>query len=122
MNHASQWIRILYITGVVLLMAGAIDPLEGSVILLAGSILLTVTAFLNHDRHKKFFLLFSFFILFGVGALFYFSSLGGFGGNTNRSLWWGAFILPYPAGWLGTVILLLMRGIQNRKKNTQKSE
>ena len=36
--------RILYITGVVALIVGAIDPLEGSVILTDGSALVTLLA------------------------------------------------------------------------------
>jgi hypothetical protein len=39
-------------------------------------------------------------IAIGVGALFGLSSIGGFGGTTGRSMWWGLLIAPYPIGWL----------------------
>jgi len=32
------------------------------------------------------------------------SSLGGIGGKSGRSLWWGLALLPYPVGWLMALI------------------
>jgi len=34
----------------------------------------------------------------GVGALWFLSSLGGIGGKSGHSIWWGLLILPYPTG------------------------
>lgn len=116
MKTSLQWKRILYVTGVVLLIAGALDPMEGSVLIAAGSIILSVASWLIHDRHRMLFLVFGILIAFGVIALFYLSSLGGFGGNSKLSYAWGLFILPYPIGWLASIILLIVRGIQNRKR------
>jgi hypothetical protein len=39
-------------------------------------------------------------IAVGVGALFAVSAVGGIGGRSGHSMWWGLLILPYPAGWL----------------------
>jgi hypothetical protein len=32
--------------------------------------------------------------------MFSLSSVGGIGGNSGRSMWWGLLMLPYPVGWL----------------------
>ena len=38
-------------------------------------------------------------IALGVVALWGLSSGGGFGGDSERSMWWGLLVLPYPIGW-----------------------
>jgi len=107
--------RIIYITGVIALIIGAIDPLEGSVVIAAGILLLTLATFMAHDRHWKIFMLSLILIAMGVFFLFYFSSLGGFGGNSTLSWWWGILILPYPIGWLVTIVLIVFRTIKKKK-------
>jgi len=52
-----------------------------------------------------------------VCFLFYFSALGGFGGSSSLSWCWGLLIVPYPAGWLLSVILLIIRAV--KKQNMQ---
>ncbi len=110
-----NWIRIIYIIGVVALIVGAIDPLEGSVLIISGSALLAFSTFLKHDRHWKIFLASFIMIAVGVFFLFYFSSLGVFGGNSTLSWWWGTLIIPYPAGWFMAIILLIVRGGKKKK-------
>lgn len=109
MKDKTKWIRIIYIIGVVSLIAGAIDPLEGSVLIVAGSSLIALSTYFLHDRHRKFFLAALLAIVIGVIALFYLSSLGGFGGNSALSWWWGTLILPYPLGWLASIVMLVVR-------------
>jgi hypothetical protein len=106
--------RIFYIIGVIALIAGAIDPLEGSVIIAGGSLMLAVTTAILKDPHRKIFLWCFVAIAIGVAYMFYISSKGGFGG-TGRSWWYGVPVLPYPMGWLITVILLVFRGIKKLK-------
>lgn len=102
---------------------GAIDPLEGSVIILAGSTCVALATYLLKDKYGKAFLITFLMIAFGVCFLFYFSSLGGFGGNSTLSWWWALLILPYPVGWLLAVIFVVIRAIKNRQKfNSQSSE
>ena len=43
-------------------------------------------------------------VALGVGALWGLSAVGGFGGSSGRSMWWGALLLPYPAGWILGVV------------------
>jgi len=116
MKEKINWIRIIYITGVIALIIGAIDPLEGSVVIAAGILLLTLATFLARDRHWKIFLLSLILIAIGVFFLFYFSSLGGFGGTSTLSWWWGTLILPYPIGWLVAIVFLIIRVIKKPKQ------
>lgn len=109
MNKKINWPRIIYIIGIVALIIGAIDPLEGSVIIAGGSILLAFGTYLTHDRHRKLFFALSILIVIGVFFLFFFSWLGGFGGRSTLSWWWGTLILPYPLAWLTAIVLLIIR-------------
>lgn len=116
MKEKTNWIRVLYIAGIVGLIIGAIDPLEGSVVITAGSALLALSTYLSRDRHWKYFLLSLILILIGVFFMFYFSSLGGFGGKSTLSWWWGILILPYPIGWLIAIILLITRAVKKKQQ------
>lgn len=116
MKKTISWPRIMFITGVIILIAGAIDPLEGSVIIAGGSALLAFSAYHVHDRHKQLFLTGFLLIIFGVASLFYLSSLGGFGGNSTLSWWWGMLIIPYPVGWLLSIITLIVRVVKKPPK------
>jgi hypothetical protein len=121
MKNKAKWTRIIYIIGVIALIIGAIDPLEGSVVIMAGSALLALSAYATSDRHSKIFTASLIMIVIGVAFLFYFSSLGGFGGTSTLSWWWGLLILPFPIGWLTIIIVLIRRAIENKKlKSTSK--
>jgi hypothetical protein len=115
-------IKILYIIGIVASIIGAVDPLEGSVVILAGSALISLSTFLNKDRHWKIFLISFLMIVIGVFFLFYLSSLGGFGGKSSYlSWWWGLLILPYPIGWLVIITLLIIRAFKKKEKEPLKA-
>ena len=115
MEKKTNWMRIIYIIGIVAFIIGTLDPLEGSVVILAGSALISFTSFKTNDRHWKIFLASLIMIIIGVVALFYLSSLGGFGGSSDLSWWWGIFILPYPIAWFMTVITLIVRAFKKAK-------
>lgn len=122
MKLNDQALSILHRAGVVAMIIGAIDPLEGSVVILGGSFLLMLSAWLRKDRQRKAFLTLFLSVLAGVFFLFFFSSLGGFGGSSSLSWWWGLLILPYPIGWLTTLILILIRAVQRRKRTRQATD
>lgn len=111
MKKKINWNRVVFITGVVALVIGTLDPLEGSVLILAGSIMITIASILVHDRYRKIFLASSIMIAVGVALMFYFSSLGGFG-DKGMSWWWGIMVLPYPLGWLLLVVTLIIRVVK----------
>ena len=99
--------RMLVIAGLVLMLAGALDPLEGSVVILGGSALAAAGAFFGRSRSYRLQVIASVLIAIGAGAL---SALGGAGGTTGRPLWWLAICVTYPVGWViglvGAVALL----------------
>jgi multisubunit Na+/H+ antiporter MnhB subunit len=110
-----KWTKIIFIIGIVALIIGAVDPLEGSVVIACGSALLALSTYMKRDQQWKSFLISLMMILVGVFFMFYFSSLGGFGGNSTLSWWWVSFILPYPIGWLLAVILLIGRAVKKKQ-------
>jgi hypothetical protein len=112
MKKKIKWTRVIYIIGVIALIIGVLDPLEGSVVITSGSALIALSTFITRDRHRKIFLLSFIMILTGVFFLFYLSSLGGFGGTSKLSWWWGLLILPYVLGWLASIITLITRAVK----------
>ena len=116
MKTKAKWAYIVYIIGVIALILGAIDPLEGSIVITAGSVLIALSTCITHDRHWKIFMASLIMIVIGVFFLFYFSSLGGFGGTSTLSWWWGTLILSYPLGWLMSIITLIVRAVNKPKQ------
>ena len=95
------WSRILIVLGSIGMLAGAIDPMEGSVVILPGSLILALGTFFNQSERHLFAYRAWVFILIaiGVGALWGLSAAGGIGGKSGHSMWWGVLILPYLIGW-----------------------
>jgi hypothetical protein len=101
MNGRSIWSRILIIVGSIAMLVGALDPMEGSVVILPGSGLVALGTFLGQSERRLIAYRVWVFILIaiGVGAVWGLTWVGGFGGNSGRSIWWGVMILPYLIGW-----------------------
>ena len=101
MNTENPWGRFLIISGYIVMLVGAIDPMEGSLLILPGSGLVALGTYFNDEEHSIFIYRLWMFILIliGVGALFGFSLLGGIGGDSAFSGWWALLLLPYPIGW-----------------------
>lgn len=119
MQYNPRLLSILHKAAVVALIVGIIDPLEGSVLIASGSTLLAFTTAATKKPDKNWYLLAWIMIIAGIVYLFYISSLGGFLGNTGRSWVWGLPILPYPAGWILTLVLLVRGMIRRKKANSQ---
>jgi hypothetical protein len=100
MAGTSRWPRRLIVAGLVAMVAGAVDPLEGSVVILAGSVLVALGAYLSGNPRARLTWAALALIAVGVAAMFAISAVGGFGGRTGRSTWWGLLLLPYPIGWV----------------------
>ena len=94
--------HILFGLGALGFVAGAIDPLEGSVVILAGSMLLLGAEIVRGPERPRtrFWTIVLVLIAIGVAMMAALSSVGGIGGKSGRSWWWGLLLLPYPAGWL----------------------
>ena len=93
--------RILLVVGGIGMLAGAVDPLEGSIVILAGSLLMALGTFLGPKEHRLLaFRIWVFMLIaIGVSALWGLSMVGGIGGKSGHSMWWGLLILPYLIGW-----------------------
>ena len=114
MDKPPPRLRALRITAIALLLLGALDPMEGSVVIAVGSLLLATQVRLAGESRQTLYYATALMILVGVFFLFFFSSLGGFG-KGHLSYWWGLFVLPYPVGWMITVSSLLDTSISKRK-------
>ena len=101
MNSRSMWSRILTIVGSVAMLIGAVDPMEGSLLILPGSGLVALGTFLEQRERRLIVYRTWVFILIaiGAGALWGLSMVGGIGGKAGHSMWWGVLILPYLIGW-----------------------
>ena len=118
MKKKTNWAHILFIIGVVATLLGAIDPLEGSIVVLIGSVLLALSTRLSHERYHKTFLTASVLMAIGVAAMWIFTALGGIGGTSPYSPWWGIFILPYPIGWFVALYALIRRWLNKKHIST----
>ena len=88
--------------GIALVLLGSLDPMEGSLVINVGSIVIAICSWIQNNRWKWWSLTATSLITIGVVSLWTISSLGGFEPETE---WWWIFaILPYPAGWLATLM------------------
>ncbi len=101
MNTRRLWARALIIVGSIGLLVGALDPMEGAAVILLGSGLVALGTYLGETERRWLAYRLGVFtlIVIGVGAMWGLSSLGGFGGKSGLSMWWGVLILPYLIGW-----------------------
>ena len=104
LHRPARWSRPLAVIGLLALLLGILDPLEGSVVILIGAAVVVVAALLRHSRHGRLVVAAFFLVLTGVAAVWALSALGGIGGQTGRSLWWGLLFLPYPLGWILSLV------------------
>lgn len=102
MHAGSRWSRFLRVFGAIAMVVGMLDPLEGSIVVVVGSALLVGSEITNvaPRLHLRFWTCVFGLILAGVTAMYVLSAVGGIGGNSGRSIWWGILILPYLVGWL----------------------
>lgn len=114
MSARSRWSRTLRSAGAIAMVAGALDPLEGSIVVVVGSALLVGSEVTKEGarRHVGFWASVFLLMLVGTVAMFVLSSLGGIGGNSGRAMGWGLLMLPYPAGWFLGVGRLAADGIR----------
>lgn len=103
-SRSALFARILTITGLLAMIAGALDPLEGSLVIVAGLALVAIGAAMTHSSHRPLIYWSLALAAAGVGALWGLSALGGFGGASGRSYWWGLLLVPYPVGWISGLV------------------
>jgi hypothetical protein len=96
----AKWSRWLIAAGLAVMIFGALDPLEGSIAILLGAVLVAVGAALVRSPYRTLPYWALGLLTLGVATLFGMSAVGGIGGTSGRSLWWGLTLLPYPVGWV----------------------
>lgn len=101
MRDRKFWSSAVSVVGAVGLVAGSFDPMEGSAVILPATGLLALGSYMrSEDRRLVAYRTWGFILVaLGVGALFGLSAIGGIGGSSGRSAWWGLLILPYFVGW-----------------------
>src|SRR5690242_2968509 len=122
MNSHLRWSLLLKVVGGIIMLLGTVDPMEGSMLILPGSGLVALGMYIGRKARPILLYWTCVFILItiGVGALFALSSVGGIGGNSGHSMWWGLLIMPYPIGWLMALLggaIGLVRVLQKRKSS-----
>jgi len=121
MNARMLWSRILAVVGGIAMLLGTLDPLEGSLLILPGSGMVALGVFLGRKDHRTILYWAWAFILIaaGVGVMFALSAVGGIGGKSGHSMWWGLLMLPYPVGWLMALagaVIALVRFFKGRRQ------
>jgi hypothetical protein len=115
--------RFVLITAFIAMLIGAIDPLEGSIVILVGIGLAALNASLNRSDQKKILCWGLGLTVAGIGAMVALSAVGGIGGKSGRAMWWGLFVLTYPIGWiLGLIGVIRMLIESFRGKGSKSNE
>ncbi|MDD2890315.1 MAG: hypothetical protein PHE49_06720 [bacterium] len=115
-----KWSRVLIVTGSIFMILGIVDPLEGSLLILPACGMILLGTFLDKTNRGLFLYWRLIFIMIavGVGALFGWSAVGGFGPGAH-SMWWGLTVLPYPVGWILGFANIVSRGVGVIKKSVK---
>ena len=100
MNAPTIWSRVLVIVGLMGMVIGAIDPLEGWVVILPSAGLVALGEFVGKSRHRAFSYWAFALVAVGAAAMIVLSWLGGVGGPNGQSKWWAIVLVPYPLGWV----------------------
>jgi hypothetical protein len=120
MSAGISWSRWVVTVGLVGLLVGALDPLEGSLIILPGAGLVAVGALLGRSRRRKYAYWSLVLVATGVAALWIASAAGGFGPGTGRPVGWGLLVLaPCAAGWLLGLAVAVLTLIELRPRRPQ---
>jgi hypothetical protein len=94
--------------GLVGLVVGAIDPLEGSVVILIGSAMVAFGTHLDGSRYRRVAAWGFALVLIGFSVMLTVTAVGGVGGSTGRSPWWATLVTPFAVGW----VLGLVAGVR----------
>jgi hypothetical protein len=101
---SERWSGVLGIIGLVGMLLGGLDPLEGSFIIVPGACLVALAAFLGKLRLRALFYGSLALVAVGAGAMWTLTAIGGIGGSTGRSMWWGLSVLPLAVGWVMALV------------------
>ncbi len=97
---ASKYSHWLVVAGLIGMVAGAVDPLEGSPVVAVGSGLVALGAYLGRSRRRGLAFVAFVMVAVGIGAMWALTAIGGVGGSTGRSAWWVTLVAPLVVGWI----------------------
>jgi hypothetical protein len=112
------WGGVLTFLGLCAMIAGTLDPLEGCLVILLGCAAVTLGAFLTQSRYRVPLFWASVLIAAGVGSMVVFTMMGGIGGHSSHSAWWGLLVLPYPVGWFVGLVGGVLRLMESFRRST----
>jgi hypothetical protein len=101
------WSRRLWVVGVVLMFAGLVDPLEGSIVIALGTGCVALAARLGHSAQRRWAYGGLLLVVLGVGAMWALSAVGGVGGSGGQPWWWGLPMVLYPVGWVVSLVAVV---------------
>lgn len=110
------WPRVLLVLGLAGMLFGAIDPLEGSLVILPATGLVALGAHLGKSRWRALLYWALALVAVGVGAMWILSAFGGLGGSTGRSNWWALLLSPYAVGWIMGLVGAFLALIESFKR------
>jgi len=122
MPATTSWSRLLVVFGLAGMLLGAIDPLEGSLIILPGTGLVVLGALLGKSRWRILLFWSLALVAIGVGAMSVASAFGGFVGSTGLSNWWALLLVPYPVGWLMGLVGAILALVESFKRPTRPNQ
>jgi hypothetical protein len=103
MDRRQNLSRALGMAGLLALLVGAVDPLEGFPLVLGGGVLAVIAARLARSRWFRPMAWGLGLATGGCAAMVVLSALGGIGGQSELPAAWGLTVLPYPIG--GSLLL-----------------
>jgi hypothetical protein len=98
---AERWSKVLLNVGYSAMLLGALDLMEGSLLILPGSAFVAAGTYLD-PASRRFLahrLLVLLLLAVGIGAMFGLSAFGGVGAKSGLSWGWGLLVVPYVVGW-----------------------
>ncbi|NLP05509.1 hypothetical protein GX411_06140 [Candidatus Fermentibacteria bacterium] len=119
--NRNLWSRMFAWAGFLLMLIGAVDPLECSVLILAGAGMAAAGAALGGSRFRKLLAWAFGLVVTGVGIMFGMTAIGGLGGDTGRSMWWALLLVPYPVGWVLGIVGSIRRLLELRNRGMPSS-
>ena len=102
-----RWGRTGLLVGLALMLIGLADPIEGSLVIAPGTGLAALGAWLLRSARRRPAVLGFLLVAIDVAAMWVLSAFGGVGGSTGRSVWWAVFMVPYPIGWVLSLVTAL---------------
>lgn len=112
----------LIVIGLIGLLGGAVDPLEGSIVILVASALVALGTHRMRSRHRLLAIWGLVLLLLGFAAMWTLTAIGGVGGSTGHSAWWATLVAPFVVGWVMGVVAGVRTLLDRRRERASRSK